>query len=484
MCALRSSSSSAVSDASADSPAEQLDAQIDDILVFEYGDRGFTLAGGEGRGAGWAGIVELDAADAALVGRSWRRGTAERSDSADPVQIAGPYYARHAVAVPVGERHVVVFGSGQAITVRESELISRAAAAVDGAKGASAGKLLADELEVVQALRSLTAYQPLTVRDTARHIATVAAQALSCEVAVIRVDLADEPLVEGLDLRSMTPLAMPDRAGHLGTIHPGDLPRIEQVALPDPDIFGVDVASRLTLPLGGPRTGALALGHATARARGFTSLCQRIGRAIADASELLIDQARAREQLSRERDLLTRMVNTDPLTGVANRNAWNDAVASWNGVSGREAFVVSCDLDDLKGVNDAFGHTAGDALIRGAASLIRTCVRDSDLIARVGGDEFIVLLSPADQATADRVLARLRRAERMWRVTEHGLVPRLSMGLAPVVDGDLESARSIADRAMYANKRRRRARSSVHKARADRRSASGTRSVQSSRRPD
>jgi diguanylate cyclase (GGDEF)-like protein len=430
-----------------------------DMLIFEHTEHGFALVGGHGRGAGWAGIVELGPSDGALVDRSWQRGTAERISGRRPSQVAGPYYARHAVAVPVGEGHVVVFGDDRPITLRDTELLRLAAGAVDSTNGVSADKLLADELELVHALRVLMAYRPVTVRETVRHIATVAARSLSCEVAVMRVQLDGQALVEGIDMRSMSPLDRPDAGEYLATLDAGTGPRVEQMASRDPDIFGVEVASRLMLPLAGPGPGALALGHTVAGARGFTSLCQRIGRAITDAAELLIGQAHAREQLAAERDLLARLVRTDALTGGANRQAWDDHVAEWR-ADGQHpsAFVVYSDLDGLKAVNDEFGHAAGDALIRGAANLLASCVRESDLVARVGGDEFIVLLTPADEATARRVVARVRRAQRAWRVTEHALTPRLSIGLAPVVDGDLEGARSAADRAMYVTKRRRAAR--------------------------
>lgn len=447
-----------------------------DVLVFEHREDGFTLVGGSGRGAGWAGIVELDLAEAVLVGAAWRRGTAERIAGVNPVQIAGPYYARHAVAVPVGHEHVVVFGSNEPILARDSELVERAARAATDSHGVSADKLLADELEVVQALRSLTAYQPLTVRDTARHIATVAGQALSCEVAVIRIEIDERALVEGLDLRSMSALANPDTSGHLATMVGSRWPVIEQVAPTDPDVFGVDVASRMLLPLAGDGTGALALGHATTTARGFTSLCQRIGRAIADASEILISQARAREQLATERELLTRLLETDALTGVANRRAWEDIVSAWTaGRNVSDASVISCDVDGLKAANDRYGHDAGDAIIRGAASLLRSCVRETDVVARIGGDEFAVLVAPADVDSAGRIVARIRRAQKGWRVTEHGLQVRLSVGAARIVGGDIVGAFALADRSMYATKRRRaRLGTAATLARGDRRSAPGS----------
>ncbi|MDP9270850.1 MAG: hypothetical protein M3P14_07775 [Chloroflexota bacterium] len=263
----------------------------EDVLIFEQSGLGFTLVGGDGRGAGWAGIVDLGPTDDTIVGRSWRRGSAEHISGRRPRQVAGPYYARHAVAVPVGQRHVVVFGAARPITLRDSQLVRLAAAAVDRTHGVSADKLLADELELVHVLRVLMAYRPVTVRETVRHIATVAAQALSCEVAVMRVQLDGQALVEGIDVRSMSPLANPDAEEYLATMDLETGPQIEQVAPRDPDIFGVEVASRLTLPLAGPAPSALALGHTVVRARGFTSLCQRIGRAIADAAELLISQA-------------------------------------------------------------------------------------------------------------------------------------------------------------------------------------------------
>src|SRR4029077_3364096 len=140
------------------------------------------------------------------------------------------------------------------------------------------------------------------------------------------VELDGRTLIEGLDLRPMAGLVNPDAERSLASINLGIGPAVEQVANPDRNLFGVEVASQLTLPLAGGVSGALALGHAVGRPRGFTSLCQRIGRAIADAAELLISQAHARELLDAERDLQARLVRTDALTGGANRRAWDDAV--------------------------------------------------------------------------------------------------------------------------------------------------------------
>ena len=208
-----------------------------------------SVVSAAGRRAGWVGIVELSSDDDGLVGSAWERGSIERQDGPAPNHVAGPYYAAHAVAVPVGERHVVVFGSAEPIIGSEIEFVGRAAAEVDDARGVSADKLLADELEVVQALRDLMAYRPLTVRDTALHVAQVAARALSCDVAVVRLSVGDRTLVEGLDLRSAEALPRPDPSGHLSTVP--ERATVAQVAEPDPDLFGVDVVSHLVLPLPG-----------------------------------------------------------------------------------------------------------------------------------------------------------------------------------------------------------------------------------------
>ena len=144
---------------------------------------------------------------------------------------------------------------------------------------------------------------------------------------------------------------------------------------------------------------------------------------------------------------------------MASRRTWEDQVSRWRAnVTHPDAYVVSCDVDGLKEVNDRYGHAAGDAVIRGAADLLRSCIREADLLARVGGDEFVILLAPADAAVAERVVRRIRRAEARRRVTEHQLPVRLSVGGAPVVAGNLEAAHCASDDRMYANKRRRRAR--------------------------
>jgi diguanylate cyclase (GGDEF)-like protein len=219
------------------------------------------------------------------------------------------------------------------------------------------------------------------------------------------------------------------------------------------------LVARFAVPIGRPKPfGVLVVAHAATRARGFTDLCQRIGHALAEVAESLLIQAISREQLAADRDRFARQARIDPLTGLENRAAWNDHVASEEARRvryARSVTIVSADLDNLKAVNDRYGHEAGDRLIRAAANLLRRHARGADRIARVGGDEFLILMPETDLYGAGRYLARVRVAVRRIQQNEvSGL--RLSLGAATAKEGEsLVSVMARADAAMYAAKKRR-----------------------------
>jgi diguanylate cyclase (GGDEF)-like protein len=108
-----------------------------------------------------------------------------------------------------------------------------------------------------------------------------------------------------------------------------------------------------------------------------------------------------------------RAAATDPLTGLANRRAWQAAADRGLAYAHRsdEPFtVVLIDLDDFKAVNDQAGHRAGDALLQELATAWSARLRLSDLLGRYGGDEFVLSLPGTDAARAADLLARLRAA--------------------------------------------------------------------------
>jgi diguanylate cyclase (GGDEF)-like protein len=151
---------------------------------------------------------------------------------------------------------------------------------------------------------------------------------------------------------------------------------------------------------------------------------------------------------------------TDHLTGLYNRRGfWASAthqlkVARRNG---QDLLLFFCDVDDLKETNDSCGHRKGDlALVRVARALELT-FRESDLLARYGGDEFAVLASEIGQ-NHELILSRLKANLEKTSADESRRAPSLSVGVArfdPICSIPLEELISRADRAMYKAKIRR-----------------------------
>jgi diguanylate cyclase (GGDEF)-like protein len=152
--------------------------------------------------------------------------------------------------------------------------------------------------------------------------------------------------------------------------------------------------------------------------------------------------------LGRLGDSLRQRAATDPLTCLLNRNGFLTAATRQRAIADRTRTPLTLavlDLDGFKQVNDSFGHAAGDRLLADAASAWRTRLRAGDILARYGGDEFVLLLPATSPAEAGEVLERLRRGE---------LPVSWSIGLGEWRAGEtLETALSRADRDLYNVKR-------------------------------
>lgn len=152
---------------------------------------------------------------------------------------------------------------------------------------------------------------------------------------------------------------------------------------------------------------------------------------------------------------LARQVHTDALTGLPNRLLLSRRL---NAAMRDGRFVlVFVDLDDFKEVNDRFGHAAGDELLREVGERLKRCLRDVDTVARVGGDEFAILID-GSREEPEVVADQLRVALRVpFAVHGSSVRVRASMGLArPSADGPSQTADDLmrqADISMYAGKR-------------------------------
>lgn len=191
-----------------------------------------------------------------------------------------------------------------------------------------------------------------------------------------------------------------------------------------------------------------------------------VGDRLSEALAALV----AKEQVIAEQQLrileLERLATTDPLTGLLNRRGFEETLARALAVSARRdieygSMLVLLDLDGFKEINDSHGHAAGDACLQHIGELLSGAVRKSDAVARMGGDEFALLLNPlSGDLPAERLAMIQRRIERkplVWQGTCIQL--RASLGscafypqrhLAP------QTLFTIADRALYRDKMARR----------------------------
>jgi diguanylate cyclase (GGDEF)-like protein len=168
---------------------------------------------------------------------------------------------------------------------------------------------------------------------------------------------------------------------------------------------------------------------------------------IALATRTAVDRSRNTELLDR--------ANTDALTGLASRSFLIDQInGALDAPSSSGSSVVVIDLDAFKGVNDMFGHAAGDELLVEIARRIRTAFRSDDTCARLGGDEFAVLMRRADLRQAADAAARLvQLITEPVTLTRGRMAVTASVGIASL-DGAANAAEVLhdADLAMYESK--------------------------------
>jgi diguanylate cyclase (GGDEF)-like protein len=165
-------------------------------------------------------------------------------------------------------------------------------------------------------------------------------------------------------------------------------------------------------------------------------------------------------ELERQQEVLERMAYFDSLTGLPNRRAFNDDLRRLiaGAVRGQgNIALLSIDLDGFKSINDTFGHDAGDLVLAEVAQRLRALVRATDVVSRLGGDEFgVILAQPRAAADVDAACARIiEQLSQPISLGDHFVVTGASIGVASAGAGPttLEELCKAADLALYEAKR-------------------------------
>ncbi|MGN6521877.1 MAG: GGDEF domain-containing protein [Actinomycetes bacterium] len=428
-----------------------------DALVFRrLGGGRWAHLGGRGRGEGWAGIVEVDAAAEPLLTDALAHGL-RRVPGATSRHVVGPYWAACAALVAVSDDVVVVWGKATPCSdvdvLDDAELQARSAALAEEVTAVSPAKRLADELEVLHAVQRLSGSVHSDLLAALHHVGRVAAEALSCDMAAVMTGAGALAVVD---------------AGWATDDHPGVAALLRELAsredaacsqdtglepLPVAFAGSEDIVSWLAVRIPEPVGGAIFTAHVMPR--GFTQLCQRLAAQLADAAGVVLQLARLRDDLERALRRSSNEARRDPLTGLANRLAWEEALDQVRDdlVRGRTVTLASVDLDGLKVINDTHGHQAGDDVLVTLAHALQGVVRsETDVVARLGGDEFGLLLRGGD-ADPDSLLSRISVALDGLHSTK-GLPVLASIGAAGAsAERAVSEAFRSADEAMYAQKR-------------------------------
>lgn len=151
------------------------------------------------------------------------------------------------------------------------------------------------------------------------------------------------------------------------------------------------------------------------------------------------------------------LANIDPLTGALNARAFHERMEQEIRRANRyrHSFTLSfIDLDDFKLVNDTHGHAAGDDLLKTVVSVMKSCARESDVIARIGGDEFVLLFIETSAETSKDIVQQFRR-RLLLKMREAGYAVTASIGMVSYDSApkDVRQMLKAADRLMYQVKR-------------------------------
>jgi diguanylate cyclase (GGDEF)-like protein len=206
-------------------------------------------------------------------------------------------------------------------------------------------------------------------------------------------------------------------------------------------------AAILPLMLDGRAMGAVAVWHPEPG---------RLGEREMEIARMLCSVAPLPMRSARRFEALDQRASTDPLTGLPNRSTFDARLASLSGYYDRYArpfSVVALDVDFFKKFNDTWGHEAGDRVLQHVAELLKATVRDVDLPARLGGEEFVVLLPETTLGQAAEAAERIRRTLEtravLWNGQRLSVTASLGVSACPDCTATPAEVMGQADAALY-----------------------------------
>jgi diguanylate cyclase (GGDEF)-like protein len=162
-----------------------------------------------------------------------------------------------------------------------------------------------------------------------------------------------------------------------------------------------------------------------------------------------------------------RMMQLDPLTGAWTKGSFDNYLEeiAAGGEKGERFGAIFIDLDNFKHINDTYGHMEGDAALRNAVAIIKKSIRKSDIVARFGGDEFVIIVHNTNQREMEKILARLSEGFARFNAGRVGLYPlRYSAGYGVYNPrkSDVWQFMNHVDHMMYQNKNQKHSRTATN----------------------